>query len=187
MKNIEQELKLLLDEREYNILLEQAKVTPILQTNYYFGYHGMSKDKMVRIREKQGVFLLCYKERMSQIDGVMVSNERECEIVPNVACRLLKEGIRQSELENILGVDSGDDLTCFGSMDTYRAKFPLAEWTLELDKNVYLDKVDYELECEHNDVVSLSKLRNYLFYAYGIVIRPATAKVQRFYTALNRR
>ena len=187
MKNIEQELKLLLDEREYNILLEQAKVAPILQTNYYFGYLGMSKEKMVRIREKQGVYLLCYKERMSQIDGVIVCDERECEIAPDFARRLLKEGIRQSELKSIFNVDLGDDLHCFGSMDTYRAKFQLAEWTLELDKNVYLDNTDYELECEHKDVVSLSKLKNYLFYAYGIVINPAIPKVQRFYKALNRR
>ena len=187
MKNIEQELKLFLDEREYDILLKQAKVEPILQTNYYFGYRGMSKEKMVRIREKQGVYLLCYKERMSQIDGITVCDERECELATDLARRFLKQGIRQSELKSIFNVDVVDDLTCLGSMDTYRAKFQLSEWTLELDKNVFLDKVDYELECEHRDVVALAKLKNFLYYAYGIVINPATPKVERFVQALNRR
>ena len=186
MKNIEQELKLFLDEREYNILLEQAKTEPILQTNYYFGYRGMSKEKMVRVREKQGVYILCYKERMSQIEGVMVSDEREVELAPDLARRYLNSGIRQDELKSILNVDLGDDIVCLGSMDTYRAKFSLLEWTLELDKNVYLNHTDYELECEHKDVVALSKLKNYLYYAFGIVIKPATPKVERFMKVLNR-
>ena len=187
MKNIEQELKLFLDEREYNILLEQSKVNPTLQINYYFGYRGMSKEKMVRIREKLGVYVLCYKERLSQIDGVTVCDEREIELAFDTACRYIDNGIRQEELKNALNVDVGDDLVCLGNMETYRAKFQLAEWTLELDKNVYLDATDYELECEHRDVVALSKLKNYLYYAFGIVINPATPKVDRFMRALNRR
>ncbi|MCH5152120.1 MAG: CYTH domain-containing protein [Clostridiales bacterium] len=185
MKNIEQELKLFLDEREYNILLEQSKVKPTLQINYYFGYRGMSKEKMVRIREKLGVYVLCYKERLSQIEGVTVCDEREMELEFDAACRFIDNGIRQDELKNLLSVDVGDDLVCLGNMETYRAKFQLAEWTLELDKNVYFDKTDYEVECEHRDVVALSKLKNYLYYAFGIVINPATPKVERFMKALN--
>ena len=187
MKNIEQELKLFLDEREYNILLEQSKVNPTLQINYYFGYRGMSKEKMVRIREKLGRYILCYKERLSQIDGVMVCDEHECELSFDVACRFIDNGIRQDELKNILNVDVGDDLVCLGSMETYRAKFQLMEWNLELDKNVYLNETDYELECEHRDVVALSKLKNYLYYAFGVVINPATPKIERFNRALNNR
>lgn len=187
MKNIEQELKLFLDEREYNILLNQAKVEPVLQTNYYFGYRGLPKEKMVRIRHKQGVYLLCYKERMSQIDGVTVCDEREVELAAELASKFIANGIRQDQLKSMLNVDVGDDVVCLGSMDTYRAKFQLAEWTLELDRNVFFNGVDYELECEHRDVVALSKLKNYLYYAFGIVIKPATPKVERFYQARNRR
>ena len=182
MRNIEQELKLLLDEREYLIIYEQAKVEPQLQTNYYFGYPGMDKQIMVRIRQKSNRFILCYKRRMSQIDAVTVCDEREIDLSSEVAGNMLKNGISADILKQLFGVDL-EDMFCLGSMDTYRAKFQLNEWTLELDKNVYFDHVDYELECEDKDVVSLNKLKNYLYYKYGIVIKPASPKVQRFMDA----
>ena len=180
MKNIEQELKLLLDEREYNIIYATADVTPKLQTNYYFGYADMAQDVMVRLRHKEDSFTLCYKRRMSQIDGVMVCDEREREITHDVALRMLKYGITATELYQIFGVEL-ENMRCLGSLETYRAKFKLDEWTLELDKNVYFGKVDHELECEDNDVVSLNKLKNYLYYKFGVVIKPAKPKVERFF------
>ena len=179
MKNIEQDLKLMLDEREYNIIYQQAHVEPQLQTNYYFGYPHMDRQIMVRVREKAGVYILCYKRRMSQIDAVMVSDEREIELTAEVAHSMLKNGINSDQLKQLFGVEL-DDMHCLGSMATYRAKFQMEEWTLELDKNVYFDRVDYELECEHRDVVSLNKLKNYLYYKFGVVIKPAMPKVRRF-------
>ena len=179
MKNIEQELKLMLDEREYRILCEQTNVKPQLQTNYYFGYPSMSKETMVRIRQKGHVFVLCYKHRMSHIDGVMVSDEHEIELTPEVAQKMLNEGISADKVKQLFGVVL-DDLRCIGCMDTYRAKFKLDEWTLELDKNVYYEHIDYELECEDKDVVALNKLKNFLYYKFGIVIKPAMPKFQRF-------
>ena len=184
MKNIEQELKLVLDEREYRIIFEQTDVTPQLQRNFYFGCPSMDREMMVRIRQKANAFELCYKRRLSQIDGVMVSDEREIDLTPQVAQRMLTSGIRQEELKQLFGLDL-DNVYCLGIMDTYRAKFKLNEWTLELDKNVYVDRVDYELECEDKDVSSLNKLKNYLYYKFGVVVRPAIPKVQRFMDALH--
>lgn len=185
MKNIEQELKLLLDEREYELLSRQTTVEPQLQTNYYFAYPNMPQDVMVRIRNKNGVFLLCYKHRMYQSVGITVCDERECELAPEYANTMLDRGITSDELDSILNVDFDKDLTLLGSMDTYRTKFQMRDWTLELDKNLYLGQVDYELECEHRDVASLNALKNYLNFAFGVSIRPSSAKVERFLTALN--
>ena len=182
MKNIEQELKLALDEREYNIIFDRANVTPQLQTNYYFGCPSMDKETMVRIRQKADGFTLCYKRRMSQIDSVLVCDEREQALTVEQATQMLKNGIPSEYMKQVFAVNV-DDLHCLGSMDTYRAKFQLNEWTLELDKNVYCDCVDYELECEDRDVVSLNKLKNYLYYKFGVVIKPVAPKVQRFLDA----
>ena len=182
MKNIEQELKLALDEREYRIIYEYAKTAPVLQTNYYFGYPSMSKEVMVRIRQKSNVFVLCYKHRMSQIDSVLVSDEREIELAPEVAQKMLKNGIRADQLKQLFNVDLAD-VHCLGSMETYRSKFQLNEWTLELDRNVYFDRIDYELECEDRDVVALNKLKDYLYYKFGVVAKPSAPKVQRFLNA----
>ena len=56
MKNIEQELKMRLDEREYDILLQKSDERPVLQTNYYFASDEIASDVMVRIRQK-GAFV----------------------------------------------------------------------------------------------------------------------------------
>ena len=183
MKNIEQELKMALNEREYNILLAASGVSPQLQTNFYFRYKGMPVDVMVRLRRKGDEFILCYKRRLSDRSGVAVSDERECEIAPDFAMSLISRGITQSEVAHLLGADVTHDLTLVGSMDTYRAKFAIGEWSVELDKSVYSGRVDYELECENLFVEQLEKLKNYLFYAYGIVFRPSKPKVQRFLEA----
>ena len=183
MKNIEQELKMALNEREYNILLGVAHVEPQLQTNYYFRYKGMPKDMMIRLRKKGEQYLLCYKRQLSHSYGIAVSDERECEVSAEFAQSMVSRGITQSEVERLLGVDVQKDLSCIGSMDTYRAKFNIEQWTLELDKNEYTGRVDYELECENLYVEQLEKLKNYLFYAYGIIFRQSKPKIQRFLEA----
>ena len=183
MKNIEQELKMALDEREYNILLAVGQVKPQLQTNYYFRYRGMPKDVMIRLRKKGDEYILCYKRQLSDRSGVAVSDERECEISADFANSLRNRGVTQLEAQQLLGVDVAQDLPLVGSMDTYRAKFKIDNWLVELDKNVYSGRVDYELECENLYVEQLEKLKNYLFYAYGIVFRPSKPKVQRFLEA----
>ena len=183
MKSIEQELKMALNEREYNILLGVAKVTPQLQTNYYFRHRGMSADVMVRLRRKGDEYKLCYKRRLSDSSGVAVSDERECEITASFANSMRHRGIKRSEMQQLLGVEMPNNLTLVGCMDTYRAKFKIQQWTVELDKSVYSGRVDYELECENLYVEQLEKLKNYLFYKYGIVFRQSKPKVQRFLEA----
>ena len=175
-----------LNEREYNILLDAAAVVPQLQTNYYFTYKGMPSETMVRLRVKGEQNLLCYKYRMSDRNGVSVSDERECEVSADLANSLLKRGMTQAEAKEFLGIDTPYELKTVGSMDTYRAKFNIQDWTIELDKNEYLGVVDYELECENLYVEQLEKLKNYLFYAYGIIFRQSAPKVQRFLKAINK-
>lgn len=53
MRNIEQEIKLKLSEREYGILLGYSDVQPQLQTNYYFAWQNMPRNVMLRIRKKE--------------------------------------------------------------------------------------------------------------------------------------
>ena len=183
MKHIEQELKMALNEREYNILSEVSKAEPQLQTNYYFRYRGMPSEVMIRLRKKGEQYLLCYKEQLSDRNGVAVSDEREREVSQDFAASLCERGITQAEVKDLLGVELSRDLQLVGKMDTYRSKFQIEQWNLELDRNEYAGKVDYELECENLYVEQLEKLKNYLFYAYGILFRPSKPKVQRFLEA----
>ena len=185
MKNIEQELKMALSEREYNILMSVGNVEPHLQTNFYFRYKGMPRDTMIRLRKKGNEHILCYKRQMADRNGIIVCDERECEVSVDYGYSMRNRGIKKSEAKQLLGVDVASDLELIGYMDTYRAKFVIDQWTVELDKNVYLGVVDYELECENMYIEQLEKLKNYLFYAYGIVFRPSKPKIQRFLEADN--
>ena len=186
MRNIEQELKLALTEREYNIFLNLSDVQPQLQTNYYFAYQGMPRNTMLRIRKKGFQYLLCYKNRLSENNGVSVCDEIECEIDVSRARLMLQNGVTPSDMNKLLGVAAAENFNYIGQLDTYRSKFRLDEWTLELDKNEYLGIVDYELECESRDVESLAKLKDYLFYNFGITGTPSERKIQRFYLARNK-
>lgn len=181
MRNLEQELKLSLDEREYGILSALTSEKPHLQTNYYFVSQHLGDDVMVRLREKDGSFTLCYKKRLQNADGVTVCDERECEVDAAFARTLLSRGIYPKEANEMLKTDLYEMLVCAGALKTYRTKFTLDEWTLELDRNEYLGKTDYELECECSYIQQLFKLKNYLSYNYGVVMRYSVPKSQRFF------
>lgn len=187
MKNIEQELKMRLDEREYRILLDVAGESPRLQTNFYFVSDDVTQDVMVRIRQKGSNFILCYKRRLSNVDGISVCDERETEISLQHARRALDNGLTAVELNRTLGLNLDDNYRYIGKLNTYRVKFLLDQWVIELDKNEYLNITDYELECECNRIESLTELRDYLFYHYGIVFKPSEAKSERFYKAFSLR
>ncbi len=184
MRNLEQELKISLDAREYRILSQQTQAQPIEQVNYYFGsiYHP-DKTLMVRLRQKNGAYLLCYKRRLTINNGITVSDERECEIEKNYAQTLLQRGITKEELFDFFQEEFPHGLYPLGKLTTFRTKFTLGEWTIELDKNIYFDHCDYELECENSQVQSLEKLKSYLTYTFGVVIRHSKTKFERFLEA----
>lgn len=186
MKNFEQELKLQLDEREYNILADYAKTEPQLQTNYYFCYPDMPADVMVRVRNKGGKFLLCYKRRLSAQDNVTVCDERECPISAERFGYIRERGVSVDEMRKLLGVNVCVPLRLAGKLDTYRTTFGLLDWNVELDKNVYLGRTDYELECENNDVAQLKRLKDYLYFTFGITEKPSKPKSQRFFEEFNK-
>lgn len=185
MRNFEQELKLLLDEREYCILSALTDEAPQLQTNYYFAGEKHFWNTMVRVREKNGEFTLCYKRRVLQSNGICVCDEFECEVEKTFASKLVRRGIYPTEINAMLNTNFQDTLEFVGKLDTYRTTFFVNEWKLELDKNLYLGRTDYELECECSDVQQLEKLKNFLSYHYGIVIRYSTPKIQRFLEVKN--
>jgi uncharacterized protein YjbK len=117
----------------------------------------------------------------------MVSDEKECEIDYNYAQTLIERGITVEEIATFFNVDVVEDFYCIGKLTTYRTKFVLDEWTLELDKNSYFDITDYELECESTQIESLMKLKSYLTYTYGIAIRPSITKFERFLLAMGKK
>ena len=188
MKTLEQELKLQLTSAEYRTLCELTDEKPRLQINYYFQIAEPRADlAMVRIREKDGNFLLCYKSSISKRNGVWVNDERECELEKSFAQSLIARGISETEINAMLKTDFHQKLEYAGKLETYRTTFFLQNWKLELDKNFYLDFCDYELECECESAQELERLKEFLHQNYGVEIRYSTAKSARFFQAKNLR
>lgn len=184
MNNIERELKTLLTEREHERLFNLGGRDAQLQTNYYFYAEGMPADIMLRIRVRLGEYLFCYKRLLSSENGINVCDERETKLSKAYAEQLLYGSLTRSDLLKLVNVDLPCEFKRAGSLNTYRSKFPLGKWTIELDKNEYLGRVDYELECECDSDESLQELKTVLASDYGIVFKPSLSKSARFFAEL---
>ncbi len=186
MRNLEQELKLRLTEREYNLVAESTDIKPVLLVNYYFTAEDLSPDTMVRLRQIGDRYVMCYKRRISHCDNVMVCDEREVEATPSFAADVIRNGVGYRALRQMFDVDTFDTrLEYAGELRTYRTTFTWKNMTVELDRCEYLGITDYELECESSHVEDLDVLKNYLNHTYGIVIRSSEPKNKRFFDRLK--
>lgn len=183
--SIERELKMSLNKEEYAELLSAGNVAPQLQTNHYFYCADMPVDIMLRIRHKDGKYLFCYKKLLSCENGVNVCDERETYIDGEMSDSLLSNGITPAQLKRLVDVDTQSNYKYAGSLHTYRAKFPLDKWLIELDKNEYLGVTDYELECECASDELLGELKDYLLCNYGFTFKPSLSKSARFFERLK--
>lgn len=184
MNNVERELKMLLTKEEYEALLKVGNPLSQLQVNYYFRYDNMPVFTMLRIRQKNGRYLFCCKRLLSAEHGINVCDEREADLDEETAKKYINNGLTSTDIKKFVDVELPRDCKCVGTLNTYRAKFVMENWTIELDKNEYLQTVDYELECECDSNELLEKLKDYLLRNYGIKFRPAASKSSRFFKKL---
>lgn len=181
MNNVERELKIALTKSQYNKLLKASGKAPLAQINMYFYCDGQPRDTMVRLRLKLGTFTFCYKKLLSSENGVNVCDEREQVVDNALAHDMIVSGITPSQFAALTGLQTDKTYRFVGELVTWRVKFELNnKWTLELDKNEYLGAVDYELECECDNVVMLEELKSYLDAKYGIAFVPSSSKSARF-------
>lgn len=185
MKQIEQELKLELTEREFSILSKNAHRGAKPQTNYYFCYNEMPIGEMVRLRQRDYTYELCLKRKLQQKDNIFVSTERNCELTADLATSFVKNGITKEQIKNMLGLTIGGDLYCVGNILTERTVTRILGLEVELDKSFILDDVVFELECECNSVDKLAELKHFLVQQYGIVLKESQPKSKRFFDKLE--
>jgi uncharacterized protein YjbK len=185
MNSYEQELKIALTEREYNILLSLTQTRGIVHVNYYFVSEKPTDNAILRVREKLGAYELCYKSHITNSDGVWVSREITQELTTELAENIISRGITARQIKDILGIELHFDHIPVGTLTTLRTPLYLDEFCIDLDKNTYCDCTDFELECETNDVTTLVKLKGILLYRYGITPIPSDPKSKRFFDALS--
>ena len=154
--NIEIEAKSLISEDEYEKIIDKlnlGKYRKFKQTNYYIDTEDRFLKRngiALRIREKDENFELTLKTPLSE--GLLEKNE-------NISCRgldnlknkqIFPEGNIKKFLE-ILGV-SIKELKVLTSLTTERISMDYSIYHIDLDKNIYSNIVDYELEVESSSM-----------------------------------
>ncbi|KYH33961.1 putative triphosphatase YjbK [Clostridium tepidiprofundi DSM 19306] len=143
---IEKEFKVLLTEEQYKKIREAIQwEKSFVQKNYYYldsEDELRSADITVRIREKNGKYMLQTKVPKLQEGALAIKEEKEREID-----RVYKE-LNYKEYENLISIKS-KCLKNVGSLNTERRIVHIGECEIALDKNYYLGKTDYELEIEY--------------------------------------
>ena len=136
MNECEYEVKMLLSQKHYeqiNQLLDKIPYRDNLQTNYYYDTNDQMLRKQnttMRIRRKENRLKGTLKQHLRK-DGCSIESNFQVSAVP------------ETMLYN------GDILRMMGKLYTERREFFLSNSVrIFLDKNEYLNCVDYELEIE---------------------------------------
>jgi uncharacterized protein YjbK len=163
---VERELKYMLTREGWEALRAWARasgawVSEAEQRNTYFdlGADALGTRRVsLRLREKGGKFLLCYKRQTHQDGAQMHSEEQEEVVGAEVAARALGEpasllgsGLRPVVALEGFALQEKLDLSALrivGELWTQRAVLRLGEFLLELDWSVYGGTEDFEVECE---------------------------------------
>lgn len=131
--HIEKEYKMMISEKEYNQIISDFNALSFLQSNYYYstGY----KDKACRIRYIDNKYIFTLK--VSKKD---YKEEYEFQINDN--------SLDDKRIQELLKEFNINDLEYEGYMDTYRTVIKLENGELCIDKSLYNNQIDYELEYE---------------------------------------
>lgn len=171
--SIEIEFKTFITEDKYNELLK--KLNPnndvLIQTNHYFDDKNSSiqKDKKVlRIRQKGNQYKLTKKSKSGE-----GNIENHIYLTEDEAKNMLKNGFDASIIGENTYVNKISELT------TYRTKLPYKSGFVFLDKSLYLNKVDYELEFEAENKEKGEIEFKEILDEFGIVFKKSYSKFKR--------
>lgn len=188
-QELEIEFKNLLTNQEYNQLAEDlfSQIETIEQTNYYFettSFDLKTNHSALRIRKKNESYTLTLKE--PHPDGLLETHDQLTEDefllwtsgkpteAPNVTKQLKQMDIDVSALNYL------------GKMTTFRKETSYQDTLIVLDKSIYLNTEDTELELEADSKQHGEKVFKNLLASYQIPVRETPAKIARFFNQKDR-
>lgn len=154
---VETEYKLLLTQQRFDDLMKQliskAPHKKKLQMNYYYDTANFDLYKIgnsLRIRQVGSVLKLQYKEDKEKKETGRTSVEHEVSVLslPPIisASRFATIPLSYSEYNYI------------GNLVTERTEFDYYAAKIMLDKNMYLGRIDFEIEIEYTNIKHLYKI-----------------------------
>lgn len=174
--SVEWELKYLITEEDYLSTVGLGKC--VTQVNYYF--FSSQSDFTCRIREKKECYEFTYKEKTKRAGERIEYNS--C-ISKDRFNSFIKKGIDVTDFYALTGIEAIFPLHYVGFLKTERMVYFADSLKIEVDKNYYLDKIDYEVECEVSSDAEYKKAEKYLLNRFHT--SQSKTKTERFRNALN--
>lgn len=180
---IEKEYKVLLSEQQYTILCDLLELDDgTIQVNHYYDNDLLELADLgatIRIREKNNALKMQIKIPIEENRGLHIKKEIERQV----------DKIPSTIMFFALDLDFtllNDNLSRIGSLTTLRKTYHFNnDIKIALDKNEYLQKIDYELEIEFKD--NLTKEVKDILHAVKISFdEDAHGKYSRFINAYKK-
>jgi uncharacterized protein YjbK len=175
----------MLTEQEYQKLIDIFHITEdtiFTQENHYFDTSAFllkAHGTALRIRHKNGSYEMTFKQPWQ--DGLLETNQS---LSFEEAAIAMKTGhlVNGEITERIseMGI-SIFDIQYFGSLKTRRAEKPYMDGLLVFDHSFYLNKEDFELEYEVENLESGREIFLKFLEQHKIPQRKTENKIQRFY------
>ena len=152
MNGIEKEIKIILDEKQYLEVMNSFQFSESFeQINYYYANREIIENNItIRIREKLGQMKLQLKIPQKTDKALYINKEYEKKVN-----RVLQH-ISKEEIYELSGLHCSNDVKLLGSLKTIRCicnTFPNVK--IALDKSFYFNNIDYEIEIEYVDELSI--------------------------------
>lgn len=188
-KNLEIEYKLLINEKQYNQIINDYKnFKSYTQINYYFDTFDFILQKkryMLRVREKNGEYEFTLKKQGTSVIGIDEYNEP-------ISLDIFKQLCNQTRIESqILDLLESEGITINQlfqqyHLETIRTDIPYLNGILSLDKNNYLNLTDYEIEYEVTDPTNAIDNFNQFLKNYNLkYIKNCFGKRHRLFNAFT--
>lgn len=192
-QEIEIEFKQRLDLQSYERLMEHYKHdrSPVFhQINHYFetdGFMLKSYGSALRIREKDGQMTLTLKQPYNK--GLLETHQpvNEDTFFAIKQSGKLPNGEVYRQLLSLIKSTDVPELTYLGSLSTDRSEVQLNEGLLVLDRSMYFDITDYELEFESTDYDKGRRFFDELLQSLTLNPDPPPNKIKRFFDAKTKR
>ncbi|RSL31045.1 CYTH domain-containing protein [Salibacterium salarium] len=180
------EKKNLLTESEFHNLCKTLNIKMndfFWQANTYFDTTNDDIKKQgaaLRVRQKNDAYELTLKQPAEV--GLLETNQNLTKEEAKLAFSTftLPEGEVKHQLISSLAVDV-HNLHLLGTLETNRVQTPFNEGLLFLDKSVYLDTEDFEIELEGPAENVVETWMDDLLKEHGIPVRETPNKIKRFF------
>lgn len=169
--NIEIESKVLLSKSDYDKIIRRMNFTApdLIQTNYYLDSEDriLKKYEMIlRLRETNGEYTFTLKAPLSE--GLLEKNQNlsEKDAKALIEGNLFPRGEIADFLE-MLQIEASD-LKILATLTTSRKVMNYKGTSLDISKNTYEGKVDYELECDADSAYKSQSMLRQICSAFDV-------------------